>query len=277
MQYQKVFILEKEWILLIILNIYLLSACTSLSIPLPKSGKRVALVLGNAAYEQADKTLESPVNDAQDVANLLTDLGFDHVILETNFKTEDQDDLLKAFRRVISPGDIALVYYSGHGFQYQGNNFFVPVDADQSRVAEMSFKSLSLSQIANEVEYKKPALKIFILDACRSYLDTSQGQSKPSLPIGLSDEVELLGRSFIAHATSPGSTAADILGQRNSLFTKHMLENIQKYPVRISALFDIISEEVRREKNDQRPWSGKNSNPKFFFKKPEFRIPIPVI
>ncbi len=43
-------------------------------VPAPASAKRVALVIGNGAYENA--ALRNPVNDANDMAALLGNLGF---------------------------------------------------------------------------------------------------------------------------------------------------------------------------------------------------------
>ena len=43
--------------------------------------RRVALVIGNAAYEEPDAKLKNPVKDARDVAEALGALDFDEVFL----------------------------------------------------------------------------------------------------------------------------------------------------------------------------------------------------
>ncbi|MEM8964521.1 MAG: caspase family protein, partial [Acidobacteriota bacterium] len=88
---------------------------------------RVALVIGNNDYESAER-LYSPVNDANDMAATLRELGFD-VIERTNLTRQAMDQVIEEFKLAIQPGGVGLFYFSGHGVQLEGANYLIPVDA----------------------------------------------------------------------------------------------------------------------------------------------------
>jgi hypothetical protein len=43
--------------------------------------------------------------------------------------------------------DVGLVYYSGHGIEIKGKNYFIPVNADIQREDEVADQSLDVSLI----------------------------------------------------------------------------------------------------------------------------------
>src|SRR5512135_2136135 len=81
-----------------------------------RSGDRIALVIGNAKYPDADAPLKEPINDARDVADELKRDGFNVEIGENL----TGDAMRRAFDRLygrIKPGSVALVFFSGFGVQ----------------------------------------------------------------------------------------------------------------------------------------------------------------
>ena len=95
---------------------------------------RIALVIGNATYR--DAALATPANDAGLVAQTLQAAGFDVVgardLDGQSLRTAFRDFLQKA--AAAGPDMQAFVYLAGRAVQYNGDNYFVPVDArDQSR------------------------------------------------------------------------------------------------------------------------------------------------
>src|SRR4029078_5915663 len=97
------------------------------SIGVAHANKRVALVIGNSAYQNAP-ALINPKNDAQDIGKSLRDLGF-FTIVATDLARSGMNDALDRFSRTVGGAEIALVYYSGHGMQFAGKNFLLPVEA----------------------------------------------------------------------------------------------------------------------------------------------------
>jgi uncharacterized caspase-like protein len=86
--------------------------------------KRVALVIGNAAYQKAPE-LTNPKNDAEDMAAALKALGFT-VILGLDLDKRAMDRKIIEFESALSGADAAVFHYSGHGLQVAGVNYLVP-------------------------------------------------------------------------------------------------------------------------------------------------------
>ena len=97
--------------------------------PPPASAqRRVALVIGNAAYDAPSARLINPVNDAQAMSAMLQDLDFE-VTEVTDANREQMDDAAAMFIGEVRPGDVALFYYAGHGMEIDGMNYLAPVEA----------------------------------------------------------------------------------------------------------------------------------------------------
>src|SRR5262245_8008103 len=97
--------------------------------------KRVALVIGNGAYQHSSR-LPNPRNDAEDVAAALTRLGFE-TILGLDLDKAKMEDLAIRFNRAARGADVAIFYYSGHAMQHGGVNYLMPVDARLSDEADL--------------------------------------------------------------------------------------------------------------------------------------------
>jgi uncharacterized caspase-like protein len=77
--------------------------------------KRVALVIGNAAYQHVPP-LRNPSNDATDIAAKLRGLGFD-VVEGIDLQKRDMEKRVRAFAEALNGADVGLFYYAGHGLQ----------------------------------------------------------------------------------------------------------------------------------------------------------------
>src|SRR5262245_35381511 len=99
---------------------------------------RVALVIGNAAYQHT-AALSNPGNDAEDVAAALRSVGFT-VLFERELNKRGMERALAGFARSARDADAALFYYAGHGMQYHGVNYLVPVDAKLEDEFSLNFE-----------------------------------------------------------------------------------------------------------------------------------------
>jgi uncharacterized caspase-like protein len=79
--------------------------------------RRTALVIGNADYSVAP--LRNPVNDAQDMAELLRASNFE-VNLLTNVDRKQMVLAIRKFGKDIKKGGAGLFYYADHGIQING-------------------------------------------------------------------------------------------------------------------------------------------------------------
>ena len=119
-------------LLLLTFFVYL-SGCTAeppIIKPIPSnySVAKTALVIGNSNYEYA--SLANPVNDAEDMATSLKNLGFD-VILEKDLDSNGMKNAIDKFKQRLlqtPEPDIGIFYYSGHGTQIKDQNFLIPIN-----------------------------------------------------------------------------------------------------------------------------------------------------
>jgi hypothetical protein len=221
--------------------------------------KRVALVIGNAAYPE--DSLKNPVNDAIDVAKALTDIGFDVTLLE-NADRRKIHDAVKNFNRRLSQGEIGLFYYAGHGVQVAGENYLIPVDAKLDSESDVDIYSYPLKAVISAMETANVSVKIIILDACRNNLFLrSWGSNGRSLSSRGLAEVKRSGRgTLISYATAPGEVAGDSLGKgRNSPYTAHLLKYLKAPNLEIGLMFRRVRDDVLQATNDRQvPWVSES-------------------
>ena len=183
-----------------------------------ESGRRLALVIGNANYPW--KPLVNPINDATDVAAALSRVGFNngHVVPVTNLNEHDMKRAVRDFVESIRPGDFAFIYYSGHGVEVRGTNYLLPTDipADATE-GEVEDEAVPAQRIAGDLDGQGAAVKVLVLDACRDNpLRATRSTGGGLVPM------EGLG-SLVIFATEAGHTASDNTEGRNGLFTKYLL------------------------------------------------------
>jgi uncharacterized caspase-like protein len=209
-----------------------LAACLALLVAATAraaSERRVALVIGNAAYRTAP--LKNPVNDATDMAATLKQLGFD-VTLKLNARLKDMDQAVRDFGVKLRQGGVGLFFFAGHGIQVAGENYLVPVDAEIQSETDVRYGCLNAGLVLGKMEDAGNQLNVVILDACRNnpfgrgFRSAERGLAKMDAPTG----------SLIAYATAPGSVAAD--GERrNGVYTENLLKNLKTPGFSITDVF----------------------------------------
>lgn len=128
-------------------------------------GKRVALVIGNAAYRNV-KALPNPMNDGRELAGALRAAGFTEVVEHYDLGVQQMRDVLKTFEEKATGADWAVVYYAGHGIEVDGRNYLIPVDAALKSASDVEDETLPLDRVLARVAVAK-RLQLVILDACR--------------------------------------------------------------------------------------------------------------
>jgi hypothetical protein len=127
--------------------------------------KRVALVIGNSAYQNVPG-LPNPINDATAIAELLRNAGFDVVDSRADLGIAVIRRAIREFADVARDADIAVVYYAGHGIEVDGTNYLIPVDAILQRDTDVEDEAISMDRLLRVLEPVK-RLRLIILDACR--------------------------------------------------------------------------------------------------------------
>lgn len=209
-------------------GIWLLAVlCLCLAMPAAHAaaGKRVALVLGNAAY-QGEKPLVNPGNDAADMAALLGRMGFNGGKVQplVNLGRKAMNAAVQDFLNQAEGAELAVVYYSGHGMQANGESFLIPVDAQIQSERDVRSEGIRLGELMEDLESRRIRHTLLVLDACRDnpYRTRTKSTSK-----GLAPPREMNGAYLVAYATAEGKTADDGTG-RNGTYTSELLRHLGK-------------------------------------------------
>ena len=118
--------------------------------------RRVALVIGNSNYAHVAK-LANPESDARAVAQTLKGAWFPgsqrlpSINPQTSLRTAVQ-----RFSREAQTAEMALVFYAGHGMEFGGNNYLIPIDAQIKTDVDVEFETLSLDLVMRSIETGRP-------------------------------------------------------------------------------------------------------------------------
>ena len=238
-----------------------------------RAAERVALVVGNSAYEKISP-LRNPVNDASLLANTLRTLGFD--VLETTDAT--QQELKSAIRdfgkrlRTAGKDAVGLFYFAGHGVQSEGHNYLIPLGAPIEEEADLEFEAVPARWVLGRMEAAGNALNLVILDACRnnpyksSFRTGSRGLSRMEAPTG----------SLIAYSAGPGSVAVDGTGQ-NSPYALALKDAIEVSGLKVEEVFKRVRNSVLKETGEiQTPWEESSLRGDFYFRGGASAESVPV-
>jgi uncharacterized caspase-like protein/ABC-type transporter MlaC component len=224
--------------------------------------KRIALVIGNGAYEKVGE-LPNPPNDARLIAQTLQGLGFEVIQhIDTDQKTmkravSDFGDRLEAAGK----DTVGLFFYAGHGIQVRDENFLVPVNADINRAKDVDIESVSINTVLDNMAFADNRLNIVILDACRNnpykqgFRSASRGLAKIQATKGV----------LIAYATAPGDVAVDGAGA-NSPYSAALAAAMRRPGLPVEQAFKSVRVAVQKQtKDEQTPWESSSLTGDFFF------------
>lgn len=206
--------------------------------------RRVALVIGNSSYRNAP-VLPNTVNDARDMVVALRKVGFE-VVDGIDLDKRGMDSALTRFARLAQDADAAMFYFAGHGFQFNGENYLVPVEAKIEDEVGVQYETTRLNDVVTALNYAR-GVKIMVLDACRNnpfvgLLAKRQATRGFSVGSGLAPVQRAQGM-VIAYATQANDVAADGAG-RNSPFTAALVREIDQPGLEVAALFRRVQKSV---------------------------------
>jgi hypothetical protein len=226
-----------------ILSFYLIIAPSGAN-----ASSRVALIIGNSEYQV--EFLKTPVNDAQDMSDALTQLVFEVMTL-TNADRREMLEGLNAFSDKLKKAEIGLVFYAGHAIQSKGVNYLIPLKADIRSAADVEYETVQVDRIVDKIREAGGRLNIVILDACRKnpYSELLNSSDHGLAPM------ESAPDTIIAYSALPGSFVHEGTG-RNSTFTKHLLRALEDRKLTLRNLFDAAGIGVMQETSRQQiPWT----------------------
>lgn len=197
--------------------------------------KTLALVIGNDNYHKL-KELTNAVNDATEIGKIFQKLGYD-VILKTNIESRESDDTLKELEERIQNNkyDCCIFYFSGHGFEENGENYLALIDTEEKYLERTSIK---LNNIFYSIKRSDVKISILIIDACR--ISTNRGSSSDSSRINVPQG------SIIAFSTSPYAGASDRGFEKHSIYTGALIKHLSsvKDYITVEELFKRVRKTV---------------------------------
>jgi len=221
----------------------------------PAEARRVALVVGNGAYEAVPR-LVNPLPDANAVAGVLAGHGFTVTRL-ANANRAALDAALRRFARDATGADVALFFFAGHGLQVDGQNYIVPTDARVARPTDLDFELVPLDLVVRALS--GAAARVIILDACR---DNPMAANVPagtrSVGRGLAQVSRVDLGTLIAFSTSPGAVALDGTG-RNSPFSEALVQHLRTPGLEIRQVMTRVRRSVVDATGGQQvPWDNSS-------------------
>ncbi|MCK1638905.1 caspase family protein [Bradyrhizobium sp. 157] len=233
--------------------------------------KRIALVVGNAAY--AKSPLATTANDAGLIAQTLQAAGFDVI----GARDLDGDTLRKSFRDFIrkaessGPDTVAMVYLAGYGLQLAGENYFVPVDSAINRDADIPTEALRTGDYIRQLASLPLKAGIVVLDAARQqpFVD---GQIASGLAL-----VEADPRMLIAFNAAPGTVAPTEQGPYG-IYAQSLAEMIRTGGLPLPEVFNRVRLRVNEaSEGAQVPWDSQKIDASFTFfeRAPDAPAPAP--
>jgi Caspase domain len=222
---------------------------------LAQADKRVALLIGNSAYQHT-RALPNPKSDAEALAKLLQEKGF-LVTLNSDLDYRGMREAVRAFSQVARDADVALVYYAGHGLEVGGQNYLLPTDAKVERGADLEYEAVMLSSVLSAAGNAR-RLRVVILDACRNNplgerMVLASGVTR-AVARGLA-RIDPQGGVLVAYAAKEGTVAQDGTG-RHSPYAQALLKHIATPGLDVQLMFRKVRDDVlAATRNEQEPFT----------------------
>lgn len=214
-------------------GLIVLCASIGLAIFPAKAEKRIALIVGNNAYENVPK-LQRAVSDATAIAQSLRALGFD-VLLAADADRREFVRQLAEFGARVQKETLALFYYAGHGIEVRGANYLLPIDVPAVREGQealLTGEAIPTDKIIADLQDRGARAMVLILDACRDNpFKRSDTRSVGGLR-GLALTAPPEG-VFVLYSAGVGQSALDRMSNAdtdpNSVFTRVLLKELAQH------------------------------------------------
>jgi hypothetical protein len=181
---------------------------------------RLALVIGNGHYPDANAPLTQPINDARALTGALRHEGFDVDVIED----ASHDDMVRAIARLkskVRADSVVMLFFGGYGIQVGRESYMIPVDATIWKEADVRRDGVSVEAVLDAVKEFGACAKLVVLDASRRnpYERRFRTFSHGLAPITVPDN------ALILTSASPGAVADDSTGA-NSVLVAELLNHI---------------------------------------------------
>jgi uncharacterized caspase-like protein len=185
-----------------------------------KKPSRVALVIGNGHYPDANTPLTQPINDARALTSALRRDGFDVDVVEDATK-DDMNRAIDRLKSKLRPDSVVLLFFGGYGVQVGRESYMIPVDAAIWKESDVRRDGLSIESVLDVMKEQGACAKLVVIDASRRnpYERRFRTFSHGLAPIDAPDN------ALILSSATPGQVADDSAGQHSVLMSE-LLNNL---------------------------------------------------
>ena len=199
------------------------------------AGKRVAkvaLVIGNGHYPDANAPLAQPINDARALTSALRRNGFDVDVVED----ASRDDMGRAIARLkskIKPDSVVMLFFGGYGVQVGRESYMIPVDAAIWKESDVRRQGVSVEAVLGVMKEQGARAKLVVVDASRRnpYERRFRAYSHGLAPIETPDN------ALILTSAMPGRVADDSEGAHSVLMSE-LLNNLNAEAGGVETVFN---------------------------------------
>jgi len=193
------------------------------------SDRRFAVLIASGEFpcDPSLARLECPKYDAADLRDVLLNESIGaftdvHVLID---KTHSEIVLkINEVLNLAGRDDLVLIYYAGHGkLDRAGHSYLASND---TRISVLAATSVGVVQIKGFLDTSDCTKLVIILDCC-----FGGAIGTTFLRGGVDDQLSLMARSgrgcYIMTAATAIQTALEKQGERNGVFTKHLIDGIR--------------------------------------------------
>ena len=186
--------------------------------PLLASDK-LALLIGNVNYKKfSQQPLLFPRRDVYDFRLALEKLGF-KVLSLVDLTLTQMRTIMLTFCKLLGPNVFSLFYFAGHGYEENGENYLMPVDASPARAAS---EFMSAQEILREMQLTQTLLNLLIIDCCRVKGVNTNGELRPCGLRGV------YGNTIVAYSCQSQMPAFEFPQQSNGVYMSELLKKINR-------------------------------------------------
>jgi len=222
---------------------------------------RLALVIGNANYPDADAPLKEPINDAHALADELKHDGF----AVTTAENLGHEAMLQAFDKLyaaIKPRALVVVFFSGYGIQSGKQTFLIPVDAQIWTENDIPRDGIGLDNVLDELNSRGAGVKLAILDASRRNPFERRFRA---VSMGLAPATSAPQNSLVMFSAAP-RTVVDDATTSHGLFVDELLKEMRAPDLTADEALSRTAKGVSRASDGvQVPWISSSLTEDFSF------------
>ena len=242
-------------------------------------GRKVALLVANATYDNSSANLANPPNDVRLLSGTLKKIGFAPKIIRDVDKGTLRTEL-RAFTESIGKRDIVFFYYSGHGIALRGKNYILgrKFNAQDEVEAVEDGDIFGIHEVVDRLERTQAGVRIIVIDACRdepfTRSWTRSAETRGFIPV---QRQKASFGTLLAFSAGAGEKALDRLkGLKSGPYAHALSRRLIQAGEPAQMVFADVGSDIRKMTSQrQNPEYRDALNGRFFFVKKTAAQPSP--